>query len=58
MPIELLPNERLQQGPFGGNLRVRRVDIPDGLPVTPAGGGYAEGDRALLIAIARKVGAV
>ncbi len=54
MPIELMSNERLQQGPFGGNLRVRRVDIPEGLPVTPAAGGFTEGDRQMLIEIYRR----
>lgn len=50
MPIELLPNERLQKQPYGGGLRVRRVDVVD--PGTPApAGSFTETDRAMLTAI-------
>lgn len=51
MPIELLPNERLQQAPFGGVLRVRNLSVPD----APSGGilpgSFTEADRRMLTEI-------
>lgn len=56
MPIELLPNERLQQAPFGGALRVRNLSVPD----APSGGilpgSFTESDRVTLYKIAGKLG--
>lgn len=54
MPIYLLPNERLQQAPFGGGLRVRNLSVPD--TPAPTGGSFTETDRITLYKIAAKVG--
>lgn len=56
MPIELLPNERLQRQPFGGGLRVKRVDVPDA-PSAATSGSFTEIDRAALYTVLNWVNA-